>query len=70
MKTPIIAAIFAAVGMTAIAQPAFACPNGYESVWIQGNRVCKIKTPKLGLKAKQGHELKKSTTFKAKKSTR
>ena len=36
MKTPIIAAIFAAVGMTAIAQPAFACPNGYEAGWSQG----------------------------------
>ncbi len=70
MKAPIIAAVFAAIGMTAIAQPAFACANGYESVWIQGHKVCKIKTPKLGLKAKQGHELKKNSTFKAKQSAR
>jgi hypothetical protein len=65
MKAPIFAAIFAAVGMTALAQPAFACPNGYESVWIQGNKVCKIKTPKFDLKADTGPELKKKATFKA-----
>jgi len=70
MKAPIFAAIFAALGMTALAQPAFACPNGYESVWIQGNHVCKIKTPKLGLKADTGPELKKNTTFKAKPAKR
>lgn len=56
MKTPIFAAMLAAASMAVIAQPAAACPNGYESVWIQGNRVCKIKTPKLDLKAKQGFE--------------
>jgi hypothetical protein len=65
MKAPIFAAIFAAVGMTALAQPAFACPNGYEPVWIQGNKVCKIKTPKLDLKADTGPELQKKATFKA-----
>jgi hypothetical protein len=65
MKAPILAAIFAAVGMTALAQPASACPNGYEPVWIQGNKVCKIKTPKLDLKADTGRELKKNSTFKA-----
>ena len=41
--------------------PAEACPNGYEAVWIQGNKVCQIKTPKLNLKAKTKHELKKAT---------
>ena len=49
------------VGLSALVQPALACPNGYEAVWIQGNKVCKIKTPKLPLKAKQGGELKKTT---------
>jgi hypothetical protein len=65
MKSRIIAAFFAAAGMAIIAQPASACPNGYESVWIQGNKVCKIKTPKFDLKANTGPELKKSATFKA-----
>lgn len=66
MKASVMAAIAAAFGMTALAQPASACPNGYESVWIQGNKVCKIKTPKLDLKAKTGPELTKGTaTFKA-----
>ena len=64
MKAPIFAAIFAAVGMTALAQPAFACPAGYEAVWIQGNMVCKIKTPKFDLKADTGPELKKKATLK------
>lgn len=60
MRTPLIAAIFAAAGFAAITQPAMACGAGYEPVWIQGNKVCKIKTPKLGLKAKQGRELGKA----------
>lgn len=66
MKTPIIAAVFGAFAMAALAQPASACPNGYEPAWIQGNMVCKIKTPKLDLKADQGRQLHKSSTFKAK----
>ena len=66
MKTPIIATVFAAFAMAALTQPASACPAGYEAAWIQGNMVCKIKTPKLGLKANTGPELKKSSTFKAK----
>lgn len=65
MKAPVFAAIFAAVGMTALAQPASACPNGYEPSWVQGHMICKIKTPKLGLKADTGRELKKNSTFKA-----
>jgi hypothetical protein len=65
MKSRIIASLFAAVGMAVLAQPAAACPNGYESVWIQGHKICKIKTPKLDLKANTGPELKKSATFKA-----
>jgi hypothetical protein len=55
-----IAAVVALGGIAALAQPAFACPNGYEAVWIQGNKVCKIKTPKLPLKANQGPEQKKT----------
>ena len=64
MKSPIIATVFGAFAMAALAQPASACPNGYEPAWIQGNMVCKIKTPKLGLKADQGRQLNKSATFK------
>lgn len=56
MKGSLIAATVAAFGMTALAQPAAACSAGYESVWIQGNKVCKIKTPKLGLKANTGYQ--------------
>jgi hypothetical protein len=55
-----IAAVVALGGIAALAQPAFACPNGYEAVWIQGNKVCKIKTPKLPLKANTGPEQKKA----------
>ena len=65
MKSRIIASLFAAAGMAVLAQPAAACPNGYESVWIQGHKICKIKTPKLDLKANTGPELKKTATFKA-----
>lgn len=54
MKAPIFAAMIAAFGMAALAQPAAACSNGYEPVWIQGSKVCKIKTPKMGLKANTG----------------
>lgn len=68
MRTPIIATVFAAIGIAALTQPASACPAGYEAAWIQGNMVCKIKTPKLGLKANQGRQLHKSSTFKAKQT--
>ena len=68
MKSPIIATVFGAFAMAALAQPASACPNGYEPAWIQGNKVCKIKTPKLDLKADQGRQLNKSSTFKAKQA--
>jgi hypothetical protein len=66
MRTPIIASVFAAIGIATLAQPASACPAGYEPAWIQGNMVCKIKTPKLNLKANQGRQIQKSSTFKAK----
>ena len=56
MRTNLFALFVAAAGLTAIAQPAAACPNGYESVWIQGHKICKIKTPKLPIKAKQARE--------------
>lgn len=56
MKLPITAAIIATLGMAVMTQPASACANGYEAVWIQGNKVCRIKTPKLPMKAKQGYE--------------
>jgi hypothetical protein len=65
MKAPLAAAIFTALGMMTLAPPAYACSAGYEAVWIQGNKVCKIKTPKLGLKANTGPTLKKNATFSA-----
>lgn len=65
MKSRIIASLFAATGMAVLAQPAAACPNGYERVRIQGHYICKIKTPKLDLKANTGPQLKQSATFKA-----
>jgi hypothetical protein len=65
MKPKTIAAMVAAIGLIAMAQPALACSNGYEAVWIQGNKVCKLKTPKLSLKAKQGREPSRSSALKA-----
>jgi hypothetical protein len=53
MKTSLIAAIVAAAGLVAVVSPAEArCANGYEPVEIQGNWVCRVKTPKLPFKAK------------------
>jgi hypothetical protein len=60
MKTGAFAAIIAMVGLVAAATPAGACPNGYEAVWIQGHKVCRIKLPKLKLKAKQKPDLSKT----------
>jgi hypothetical protein len=60
-----VAAVVALGGFAALAQPAFACPNGYEAVWIQGHKICKIKTPKLPLKANQGPKQKKTGSFKS-----
>lgn len=57
MPTRLIAAIIAAAGLLALAQPASACPAGYEPVWIQGNMVCKFKTPKFPLKVKERRKL-------------
>jgi hypothetical protein len=59
----------AAVGALAVAvlvaatPPATAasCKAGYEPVKIQGNWVCRLKTPKLPLKAKQNP--RRSETF-------
>lgn len=56
MKTRLIAVVIAAGGLAALAQPASACPAGYEPVWIQGHMVCKLKTPKLPLKVKEKRE--------------
>lgn len=56
MRSAIIAAIVAAAGFGGLAQPALACANGYEAVWIQGHKICRIETPKLPIKAKQGYE--------------
>ena len=56
MRTKLFASIVVAAGLAAVAQPAGACSNGYEPVWIQGHKICKIKTPKLPIKAKQARE--------------
>jgi hypothetical protein len=56
MKTALALAL-AAAGLLTFVQPASACPAGYEAVWIQGHKVCKIKTPNLSLKAKEKRQL-------------
>jgi hypothetical protein len=65
MKAGVFAAATAAAGLIALSAPAGACPNGYEAAWIQGNKVCRIKTPNLNLKAKTKRELKKAATIKS-----
>ena len=39
MKAGAFAAAAAVAGLIALSAPAEACPNGYEAVWIQGNKV-------------------------------
>ena len=56
MKLSLTAAIFATLGMAVMTQPASACPAGYQAAWIQGHKICRIKTPKLPIKANQGRE--------------
>jgi hypothetical protein len=52
MKTALIGAIVAVTGLVAVASPAAArCAAGYEPVRVQGNWVCRLKTPKLPLKS-------------------
>ncbi|MFP4537678.1 MAG: hypothetical protein ACLFPA_05200 [Dichotomicrobium sp.] len=42
MKTLLVASALA-VAITAVGTgSAFACPNGYKKVWIQGNPVCQL----------------------------
>ena len=65
MKARFFAALVAAAGLCAFVQPASACSNGYEAVWIQGNKVCQIKTPKLSLKAKQAPETATARSLKS-----
>ena len=65
MKSRLFTALVATAGLCAFVQPALACSNGYEAVWIQGNKVCKIKTPKLSLKAKQAPEPAKTRSLKS-----
>ena len=55
MKYALMASV--AAGFVVLAQPAFACANGYHAVWIQGNKVCRLNTPNLGFTAKQGVRL-------------
>ena len=51
---PIAAVIVAAASIAVLPQPAAArCANGYEAVRVQGNQVCRQKTPRLPLKARQ-----------------
>ena len=52
-------AITAAAGLSMLAAPASACPQGYKSVWIQGNKVCQLDASASNkLKANTGPELK------------
>ena len=53
MRGALMAAVVAAAALATVPSPAAArCANGYEPVKSQGNWVCRIKTPKLPLKAK------------------
>jgi hypothetical protein len=54
MRTGLLAAVIAGAGLVALAESgeAASCGAGYEPVKIQGNWVCRIKTPKLPTKAK------------------
>lgn len=42
MNSKLIAAATAFAALAAGASSAYACPNGYKSVWIQGNHVCML----------------------------
>lgn len=42
MSRNFLAAAIGALSLTAVSSAASACPNGYHTVWIQGNPVCKI----------------------------
>ena len=54
MRATLIATVIAVAALAALPQPAAArCANGYEAVRVQGNQVCRLKTPRLPLKAKQ-----------------
>jgi hypothetical protein len=54
MRATLIAIVIAVAALAALPQPAAArCANGYEAVRVQGNQVCRLKTPRLPLKAKQ-----------------
>jgi hypothetical protein len=65
MRTGAIAIAAALAGLIAVTSPAAACPNGYEAVWIQGHKVCRIKLPKLDLKLETKREPKKAPVLKA-----
>jgi hypothetical protein len=53
MRTGLLAAVVGGAGLVALVQSgeAASCGAGYEPVKIQGNWVCRIRTPKLPLKA-------------------
>lgn len=42
MQKKLLAAAVAAVSLVGMSAAASACPNGYKSVWIQGNHVCML----------------------------
>jgi hypothetical protein len=54
LKSAFFAAIAAAAGLVAVASPGGSaqCSPGYQPVKIQGNWVCRLKTPNQPLKAK------------------
>lgn len=56
MRIAVSAALVTAAAMLALASPAGACPNGYEAVWIQGHKVCRVKLPNLQFQVKTNPE--------------
>lgn len=42
MQKKFLAAAVAAASLAGMSTAASACPNGYKSVWIQGNHVCML----------------------------
>jgi hypothetical protein len=71
MKKTFIASAIAAAATVALSASAYACPNGYKTVWIQGNPVCMLDvSPTDKLKANTGPEWNQSQNFQAAKPKR
>jgi hypothetical protein len=59
MKKSLIASVIAVAGVISISTSAFACPNGYKRVWIQGNPVCQLDASASNSLKAPGHPGKK-----------